>query len=72
MADIRVERKAGTKAWLWILLALVALALALYLLYQGGYIGGVALGHEPTTVQQARLAPLALAVASRIQEVFHG
>ena len=38
MADIRVERKSGSKAWLWVLLALIVLALALFLLYQGGYI----------------------------------
>jgi hypothetical protein len=38
MADIRVERKGGTKAWQWILLALIVLALALFLLHQAGYI----------------------------------
>ena len=72
MADIRVERKAGSKAWLWILLALVVLALALYLLYQGGYIGGdVALVGNPADVQQNPLARLACNAASHFQEVFY-
>jgi hypothetical protein len=72
MAEIRVERKAGTKPWLWILLALVVLALALFLLYRGGYIGGVALDVDLTEVQHTPLARLAFTAASHLQEVFHG
>jgi hypothetical protein len=74
MADIRVERKGGTKAWLWVLLALIVIALAVFLLYQAGYIGGtvVAAQVEPTGQQQAPLARLALTVASHMQEVLHG
>jgi hypothetical protein len=38
MADIRVERKGGSKAWQWVLLVLVVLVLALVLAYFAGYI----------------------------------
>jgi hypothetical protein len=68
MADIRVERKGGTKAWLWVLLALVVLALALLLLYQAGYIN-MALPAERT---ESPFAHLVISVASHMQEVFHG
>jgi hypothetical protein len=72
MADIRVERKAGSKMWFWVLLALVVLALALYVLYQEGYIGGVALPADPTEVQSAPLTRLASDVLSQLKEAFHG
>lgn len=38
MADIRVERKSGGHAWLWILLAVVLLIAAALLLDRAGYI----------------------------------
>ena len=67
MADIRVERKAGTKAWVWFLFALIVLALALFLLYQAGYIS-LADSPEP---RRLPLAQLKLIAASLPQEVFH-
>jgi hypothetical protein len=71
MADIRVERKAGTKAWLWVLLALVVLALALFLLYQAGYLN-LALRGDTTDLSRTPLAERAFSAASHLQEVFHG
>lgn len=38
MADIRVERKSGGRAWLWILLAVVLLIVAALLLDRAGYV----------------------------------
>ena len=38
MADIRVERKSGGHAWLWILLVVLMLVLAAWLLDRAGYI----------------------------------
>ncbi|HEX6306608.1 MAG TPA: hypothetical protein VFZ69_00400 [Longimicrobiales bacterium] len=38
MADIRVERKSGGRVWLWILLVLVLLIVAVFLLDRAGYI----------------------------------
>jgi hypothetical protein len=38
MADIRVERKSGGHAWLWILLAVVLLIAAALLLDRAGYV----------------------------------
>lgn len=38
MADIRVERKSGGHMWMWILLAVVLLAVAALLLDRAGYI----------------------------------
>jgi hypothetical protein len=68
MADIRVERKGGTKAWLWALLALVVLALALFLLYQAGYLNLTLRGETTRTA----LTQLAFSAAANLQEVFHG
>lgn len=38
MADIRVERKSGGRAWLWVLLVVVLLIVAALLLDRAGYI----------------------------------
>lgn len=38
MADIRVERKSGGRAWLWILLVVILLIVAVLLLDRAGYI----------------------------------
>jgi hypothetical protein len=38
MADIRVERKSGGRAWLWIVLVVVLLIVAALLLDRAGYI----------------------------------
>lgn len=38
MAEIRVERKGGSKIWLWVLLAVVVLVVAALLLARAGYI----------------------------------
>lgn len=38
MADIRVERKSGGRAWLWVLLAMVLLIVAALLLDRAGYV----------------------------------
>jgi hypothetical protein len=38
MADIRVERKSGGRAWLWVLVVLVLLVIAAVLLDRAGYI----------------------------------
>jgi putative copper export protein len=38
MAELRVERKGGGKAWIWILVALVVLIIAAVLLDRAGYI----------------------------------
>ena len=38
MADIRVERKSGGRAWLWVLLAVVLLIVAALLLDRAGYV----------------------------------
>ncbi|HEX6135173.1 MAG TPA: hypothetical protein VFZ24_14490 [Longimicrobiales bacterium] len=67
MADIRVERKSGGRAWLWILLVLVLLVAAAFLLDRAGYIdlpvnvGSAApIGDVP--------APLAVMAAVTLQE----
>jgi preprotein translocase subunit SecG len=38
MADIRVERKKGGHTWLWVVLAVVVLIVAVILLDRAGYI----------------------------------
>lgn len=38
MAEIRVERKGGSKVWLWVLLAVIVLVVAALLLARAGYI----------------------------------
>jgi hypothetical protein len=38
MADIRVERTGGSKTWLWVLLAVIAIVIAVVLLDYFGYI----------------------------------
>lgn len=38
MADIRVERKSGSRVWLWLLLVVVLLIAAALLLDRAGYI----------------------------------
>jgi putative copper export protein len=38
MADIRMERKSGGRAWLWVLLVVVLLIVAALLLDRAGYI----------------------------------
>jgi putative copper export protein len=38
MADIRVEQKSGGRAWLWILLVVILLIVAVLLLDRAGYI----------------------------------
>ena len=38
MADIRVERKSGGRAWLWVLIIIVLLIAAALLLDRAGYI----------------------------------
>lgn len=63
MADIRVERKGGPKAWLWVLLALVVVAIALFLLYQAGYIN-LALRAGPMELQHTPAAQLSFTAAS--------
>lgn len=58
MAEIRVERKSGGHAWLWILLVVLMLVLAAWLLDRAGYIdlpinvGGA----DPDTRASAQLA----------------
>lgn len=38
MADIRVERKSGGRTWLWVLLAVIVVIVAVVLLDYAGYI----------------------------------
>lgn len=38
MADIRVERKSGGRTWLWVLLAVIVVIVAIVLLDYAGYI----------------------------------
>ena len=38
MAEIHVERKRGTGAWLWILLAVIVIAAVLWYCWHAGYI----------------------------------
>lgn len=59
MADIRVERKGGSKVWQWVLLVLVVLVLAAVLAYFTGYLQ---LPAELSTVglQQSAVAQLVL------------
>ena len=38
MAELRVERKKRSSAWLWILLLIIVIAAILYFLVQNGYI----------------------------------
>jgi hypothetical protein len=38
MADIRVERRGGISPWVWVVLAVVALVIAVVLLDYFGYI----------------------------------
>lgn len=38
MAELRVERKKGSSAWLWILLLIIVIAAVIYFLVQQGYI----------------------------------
>jgi uncharacterized protein YpmS len=67
MADIRVERKGGAKVWQWVFLALIILAIALFVLYQAGY-AGVATQVDAT----APLVRLVVSTASAMQEVLYG
>ncbi|HSJ07786.1 MAG TPA: hypothetical protein VK936_13865 [Longimicrobiales bacterium] len=38
MADIRVERKGGGRTWMWVLLAVIVIIVAVVLLDYAGYI----------------------------------
>jgi hypothetical protein len=38
MADIRVEKKSGGHAWVWVLVAVIVLIAAVVLLDRAGYI----------------------------------
>lgn len=68
MADIRVERKRGGRAWLWVLIVVVLLIVAALLLDRAGYVDlpvnlGLAEGATPS--QPA-------AAVSTVQEATHG
>lgn len=39
MAEIRVERKRGTNPWVWVLVAVIVIAAAIWLLVDNGMIG---------------------------------
>jgi hypothetical protein len=57
MADIRVERKSGGRAWLWILIVVVLLIAAALLLDRAGYIDlPINLGSADGTAVPAQLA----------------
>jgi putative copper export protein len=57
MADIRVERKSGGKAWLWILIVVVLLIVAALLLDRAGYVDlPIDLGNADGAATPAQLA----------------
>ena len=53
MAEIRVERKKPGSTWLWVLLALVLIAAAVWFLVQNGYINLGAAQWTGTTIAVA-------------------
>lgn len=40
MAEIHVEKKRGSTAWMWVVLLLVAAAIIVWWLWQSGNLGG--------------------------------
>ena len=66
MAEIRIERKRRGLGWLWLLLALIIVAvLAWYFLYPGRTTTAPATGAPPSTGARAqRGAPAAVALAA--------
>lgn len=63
MAEIRVERKSGGHAWLWILLVVLMLILAAWLLDRAGYID---LPINVGSIEMNDRAPTELALARGI------
>ena len=66
MADIRVERKSGGRAWLWVLIIIVLLIVAALLLDRAGYI------ELPINVGLAEGASALMAAAPPTAGGWHG
>jgi len=66
MAEIRVEERRKGRGWLWLLLALLVVAVVVYLLYASGTLAsmGFAANGAPGSELMAR--------APRLGEVSHG